>query len=70
MPFAGYQNHGECVKDNQDKKDPHAYCAAIEKRATENDESSSVLTTDSALKNMGNKYSKRLKRFQQDKKFL
>lgn len=28
-PFAGYKNFAECVKKNQDKEDPKAYCGAI-----------------------------------------
>jgi hypothetical protein len=31
MPFAGYRDFEECVKANQDKRDPTAYCAAIER---------------------------------------
>lgn len=33
-PFAGYENFDQCVRDNQDKKDPEAYCAEIHKEAT------------------------------------
>jgi len=29
-PFAGYKNFAECVKKNQDKDDPEAYCGAIQ----------------------------------------
>lgn len=29
MPFAGYKNFTDCVSKHQDKRDPHAYCAAI-----------------------------------------
>lgn len=29
MPFAGYRDFADCVKRNQDKRDPEAYCAAI-----------------------------------------
>ena len=29
MPFAGYTNFADCVKQNQDKGDPDAYCATI-----------------------------------------
>ena len=28
-PFAGYRNFADCVRKNQDKKDPKAYCATI-----------------------------------------
>lgn len=29
MPFAGYEDFEECVKKNQDKKNPEAYCGSI-----------------------------------------
>lgn len=29
MPFAGYEDFADCVKRNQDKSDPAAYCAYI-----------------------------------------
>ena len=29
MPFAGYKNFKDCVKKNQDKGDPDAYCGSI-----------------------------------------
>src|SRR3972149_5116807 len=29
MPFAGYTNFADCVRQNQDKGDPDAYCATI-----------------------------------------
>lgn len=28
-PFAGYRNFAQCVRQNQDKKNPEAYCAVI-----------------------------------------
>jgi len=28
-PFAGYKNFADCVSQNQDKRDPEAYCAVI-----------------------------------------
>lgn len=31
-PFAGYRNFADCVKKNQDKKDPEAYCASIKRK--------------------------------------
>lgn len=31
MPFAGYPDFESCVKANQDKDDPSAYCAAIQR---------------------------------------
>jgi len=34
MPFADYESHTDCVNRNKDKKNPHAYCADIEKKAT------------------------------------
>jgi hypothetical protein len=30
-PFAGYENHADCVAKNQDKEDPDAYCVTIER---------------------------------------
>jgi len=33
MPFGKYQSFEECVLDNQDKENPEAYCAAIQKAA-------------------------------------
>lgn len=32
MPFAGYDDHDDCVSSNSDKNDPDAYCAAIRHR--------------------------------------
>lgn len=34
MPFAGFEDFDACVKANQDKSDPEAYCASIHKKAT------------------------------------
>ncbi|MGV9141392.1 MAG: hypothetical protein ACOC1X_00480 [Promethearchaeota archaeon] len=36
-PFAGYKNFDDCVKKNQDKKDPKAYCGKIQKKAKDKD---------------------------------
>lgn len=33
MPFAGYEDFDACVAANQDKDDPSAYCAAVQRRA-------------------------------------
>lgn len=33
-PFADFSSHTECVDRNQDKENPHAYCAAIEHEST------------------------------------
>lgn len=33
MPFAGYENFDECVKQNSDKEDPKGYCAEIQRKA-------------------------------------
>ena len=30
MPFADYKTFAQCVNENQDKKDPQAYCGAIQ----------------------------------------
>ena len=37
MPFAGYKDFDECVKKNQDKSDPKAYCGAIKAKAENSD---------------------------------
>lgn len=31
-PFAGYDDFNACVRDNQDKRDPDAYCASIKRQ--------------------------------------
>jgi hypothetical protein len=31
MPFASYRDFDDCVRRNADKRDPAAYCAAIER---------------------------------------
>lgn len=31
MPFDKYQDFDDCVRQNQDKENPEAYCAAIER---------------------------------------
>lgn len=33
MPFGKYSSFSDCVATHSDKKDPHAYCAAIMKSA-------------------------------------
>lgn len=35
MPFGRYRDFDDCVSKNQDKEDPEAYCAEIERRAEE-----------------------------------
>ena len=35
MPMGQYENFADCVRKNQDKSDPQAYCGAIQKQ-TEN----------------------------------
>jgi hypothetical protein len=32
MPFGKYKNFEDCVKRNQDKQNPAAYCAEIKRR--------------------------------------
>ena len=32
-PFAGYDNHADCVAQNQDKRNPDAFCAWLKARA-------------------------------------
>lgn len=31
-PFAGFKDHADCVRRNKDKRDPHAFCAWLERR--------------------------------------
>lgn len=38
MPFAGYRDFDDCVRRNQDKDDPEAYCAFIERQVLQADE--------------------------------
>ena len=33
IPFADYKDFDDCVSKNQDKEDPEAYCAEIERQA-------------------------------------
>ena len=33
MPFAGYKDFADCVAKNQDKEDPQAHCAMLQKKA-------------------------------------
>lgn len=35
MPFANYTDFADCVSKNQDKDDPEAYCASLEKKTEE-----------------------------------
>lgn len=34
MPFGEYKDFEDCVRKNQDKENPEAYCAVIEKKIT------------------------------------
>lgn len=52
MPFAEYKDFDDCVKKNQDKDDPKAYCAAIKAKTEEN-----VLNVDDiAMQLFGKQY--------------
>jgi hypothetical protein len=42
-PFAGFKNFAECVKKNQDKDDPEAYCGSIKAKAEKKDIFKTVL---------------------------
>ena len=33
IPFGDYKNFADCVSKNQNKDDPEAYCATIQKKA-------------------------------------
>jgi hypothetical protein len=35
MPFAGYDDFDDCVRQNQDKESPEGYCSAVERDAKE-----------------------------------
>ncbi len=32
MPFGEYRDFADCVRRNQDKRDPEAYCAEVKRR--------------------------------------
>lgn len=49
MPFAGFKDFATCVAANQDKENPEAYCAAIQKQAEHSHYTSPV---DEALKKL------------------
>lgn len=36
-PFAGYESFDDCVRENQDKDDPEAYCAEIQRKVEKKD---------------------------------
>ena len=36
MPFGGYRNFNQCVRENKDKKNPEAYCAEIMRKVEGN----------------------------------
>ena len=38
MPFGPYENFKDCVKQNQDKEDPEAYCAEIQEQVEGSDD--------------------------------
>lgn len=38
MPFGPYRDFDDCVRKNQDKSNPQAYCAALERRIKENEQ--------------------------------
>ncbi len=33
MPFGGFKDFKDCVSKNQDKDNPQAFCASIQKKA-------------------------------------
>ena len=45
-PFAGFKDHADCVRRNKNKRDPHAFCAWLERRAKKYDELDGLLHTD------------------------
>lgn len=48
-PFAGYADFDACVRDNQDKDNPEAYCAALHKKVTGKWPSEKAITENSPL---------------------
>jgi len=45
-PFAGYANFDDCVKKNQSKKDPEAYCASIMRKVEGKDSKGGIIMQD------------------------
>lgn len=46
MPFAGYNDFDDCVAQNQDKNNPEAYCATIERAVLDADKVDGEATAD------------------------
>ena len=42
MPFAGYKNFADCVRQNRSKKDPQAYCGSIMHQVEDKEEDFNV----------------------------
>ena len=54
VPFAGYKDFDECVKKNQDKSDPKAYCGAIKAKAENGGKEVTEHTIESTITRMFN----------------
>ena len=58
-PFAGYRDFADCVRKNQDKKNPEAYCAVIQRQVEGKDLSKEEKEKlDDIMKYMSAKYKK------------
>jgi len=44
MPFGPYKDHADCVAHHQDKEDPDAYCATVEREIMGKSENGDILT--------------------------
>lgn len=53
MPFAGYADFDDCVRKNRDKRNPEAYCAAIERAAKNADEADAEFTDAATEQDIG-----------------
>ena len=53
MPFAGYADFDDCVSKNRDKRNPEAYCAAIERAAKSAEEADAEFTDAASEHDVG-----------------
>lgn len=43
MPFAGYEDFDDCVRQNQDKESPEGYCSIIEQQAKDDSDTTATI---------------------------
>jgi hypothetical protein len=43
MPFAGYEDFDDCVRQNQDKESPEGYCSIIEQQAKDDSDATATI---------------------------